>query len=319
MMLSMLKRHLPYRWQRRIDTSRHDRAVRAILDTPPIRPAQDGLVLFSMIGTAVLLPYLVAVKSLWRQLRRGRIVVLDDGTLTPTDKAILARHCGDPEIIDIASVQTGEFPQGGTWERLLTILDRRGGEYWVQLDSDTVTVGPVPEVEQAIQTNRSFTLLGGTDAEIGAVPLADLASQLYPDGPQEGHIQQRVESRMGEMRRDLGWRYIRGCSGFTGFAAGNAGRSLARAFLAEMERLVGPEDTSIWGTEQITSNFLIANEVAPVLLRADRYLNYWGKPWNEQAAFVHFVGTHRYDNDAYAGESRKAIAALQAEATTIAA
>ena len=92
----MLTRHLPYRWRRRIDSGRHDRAIRAILDTPPIRPATDGLVLFSMIGTAVLLPYLVAVKSLWHQLRRGRIVILDDGTLTASDKAVLARHCGDP-------------------------------------------------------------------------------------------------------------------------------------------------------------------------------------------------------------------------------
>lgn len=319
MLVSMLKSHLPYRWQRRIDSGKHNRAVREILDTPPIRPSQDGLVLFSMIGTAVVLPYLVAVKSLWKQLRRGRIVILDDGTLTGPDKAILARHCGDPEFIDIASVRTGEFPTGGTWERLLTILDRRSGEYWVQLDSDTVTIGPVPEVERAIQTNRSFTLLGGPDAEIGAIALQNIAEQLYPDGPQDGHIQQRVESRMGEMRADLGWRYIRGCSGFTGFAAGNPGRKLAGGFLAEMERLVGSDDISIWGTEQITSSFVIANEVAPVLLPYDRYLNYWGNPWRDDAGFIHFVGTHRYDNDAYADESRKVIAALQHEAGSMAA
>lgn len=310
----MLTRHLPYRWRRKIDTGRHDRAIRAILNTPPIRPANDGLVLFSMIGTAVVLPYLVAVKSLWHQLQRGRIVILDDGTLTASDKATLALHCGDPEIIEIASVDTGSFPRGGTWERLLTILDRRTDEYWIQLDSDTVTVGPLPEVEQAIQTNRSFTLLGGTDAEVGALPLGEFTRRLYPDGPQEGHIQSRVESRMAAMRADLDWVYIRGCSGFAGFAAGNAGRLLAGAFLAEMTRLVGPDDISIWGTEQITSSFVIANEVSPILLPSVRYLNYWGTPWDSRAGFVHFVGTHRYDNDAYAAESRKVIAALQAGA-----
>lgn len=309
----MLTRYLPYRWRRRIDASRHDRAVRDILDTAPIRPAGDGLVLASMIGTAVVLPYLVAVKSLWRQLRRGRIVLLDDGTLTMADKAILAHHCGDPEFIDIASVQTGEFPRGGTWERLLTILDRRDDEYWLQLDSDTVTLGPVPEVQQAIQANRSFTLLGGTDAEIGALPLPEIAARLYPNGSEDGHIQVRIESRMGEMGRDHGWRYVRGCSGFAGFAAGNAGRRLAGAFLSEMERLVGPHDIAIWGTEQITSNFVIANEEAPVLLSATRYFNYWGEPWRENASFAHFVGTHRYDNNAYAEQSRKAIAAIQGE------
>lgn len=307
----MLTRHLPYRWRRKIETGRHDRAIRAILNTPPIRPANDGLVLFSMIGTAVVLPYLVAVKSLWHQLQRGRIVLLDDGTLTASDKATLALHCGDPEIINIASVDTGNFPRGGTWERLLTILDRRTDEYWIQLDSDTVTVGPLPEVEQAIQTNRSYTLLGGPDAEVGALLLSEFTHRLYRDGLQDGHIQSRVESGMATMRADLGWRYIRGCSGFAGFAAGNAGRLLAGAFLAEMTRLVGPEDISIWGTEQITSSFVIANEVSPILLPSARYLNHWGTPWESDASFVHFVGTHRYDNDAYATESRKVIATLQ--------
>ena len=315
----MLTRHLPYRWRRRIDTGRHDRAIRAILDTPPIRPATDGLVLFSMIGTAVLLPYLVAVKSLWHQLQRGRIVILDDGTLTASDKAVLARHCGDPEIIDIGAVQTGEFPRGGTWERLLTILDRRSNEYWIQLDSDTVTLGPVLEVEQAIQMNRSFTLLGGTDGEIGALPLPEIAARLYPQGPEEGHIQSRVESRMHEMRNDLPWRYIRGCSGFAGFAAGNAGRLLAAAFLSEMERLVGPDDITIWGTEQITSNFIVANEVSPVLLPSARYVNYGGEPWPDGTGFVHFVGTHRYDNDAYAEQSRRVIATLQKQGASVVA
>lgn len=312
----MLTRYLPYRWRTRLATQRHNRAIRAILDTPPIVPANDGLVLFSMIGTAVLCPYLVAVKSLWHQLRRGRVVILDDGTLTASDKAVLAHHCGNPEIIPIASVRTGEFPQGGTWERLLTILDRRVNEYWLQLDSDTVTLGPVPEVARAIEANRSFTLLGGSDAEIGALPLADIAARLYPQGPQdEGHIQARVESRMGLMGGDPGWRYIRGCSGFAGFAAGNVGRLLAGAFLTELKQQIGERDVTIWGTEQITSSFIVANEPAPVLLPSTRYLNYWGTPWGREAGFVHFVGTHRYDHGCYAEQSRALIAALQTDRT----
>ena len=156
---------LPRRWRTKKEAAAHAEAIAGILDTPPIVPKQDGLVLFSMIGTAVLLPYLVAVKSLWGELGRGRIAILDDGTLTAQDRAILAHHCGDPELFAIDRVDTGGFPKGGCWERFLTILDHRGGEYWVQLDSDTVTLGPVPEVAQAIATNRSFTLLGGGDAE----------------------------------------------------------------------------------------------------------------------------------------------------------
>lgn len=301
---------LPHRWRVKKEAARHAEAIADILDTPPLVPRRDGLVLFSMIGTEVLLPYLVAVKSLWRELGRGRVAILDDGTLTAQDRAILAHHCGDPELMAARQVDTAGFPNGGCWERFLTILDHRNGEYWIQLDSDTVTLGSVPEVGRAIDTNRSFTLLGGVDSGEQPLELATFAKKLYPQGPQEGHIQARIESRLGEVERP-GWRYVRGCAGFAGFAAGGAGRSLASAFLAQMAELVGEREMAIWGTEQIASNFHIANEPEPVLLPYGRYLNYWNEDWDDDAAFVHFVGTHRYDNGAYERASRIAIDKLK--------
>lgn len=307
---AMIQRYLPYRLRNRIDAARHARAVASVLDTPPIVPRQDGVVIFSMIGTKVLMPYLVAVKSLWHQLRRGRIVVMDDGTLTAEDRAVLAKHCGDPEIIPIDSVKRGPFPEGGTWERFLTILDRRESEYWIQLDSDTVTLGPVDEVDAAIARNRSFALLGGPEAEIGVLPIAEFSRKLYPQGPAEGHVQIRVESRLGQIPPKNEWRYVRGCSGFAGFAAQGEGRPLAAAFLAEMERLIGKDDTHIWGTEQVASNFQLANEPEPVLLPSARYINYFGEEWPAEAAWLHFIGTHRHDNGSYIDASLKAIAML---------
>lgn len=301
---------LPHRWRVKREAGRHNEAIAAILDTPPIQAQRDGLVIFSMIGTAVLLPYLVAVKSLHAQLGRGRIAILDDGTLTGADRGILAAHLGDPQIIRLEEVPQGPFPRGGCWERLLTILDRRAGEYWLQLDSDTVTLGPVPELVRAIASNRSFTLMGGADAPMEPLALAAFAARYYPDGPQDGHVQARIESRMGELAANPNWKYLRGCAGFAGFAAGNAGRDLAAAFLAWMTATIGQDDAAIWGTEQVASNFLIANEGAPVCLPYDRYVNYWGEDWGADAAFVHFVGAHRYDNGAYARASRQAIAAL---------
>jgi hypothetical protein len=302
---------LPYRWRVKHQAGRHNEAIAAILDTPPLVPQRDGLVLFSMIGTAVVLPYLVAVKSLWQHLGRGRVAILDDGTLTAQDRAILAAHLGDPQILKIDDVPRGAFPHGGCWERLLTILDHRAGEYWLQLDSDTVTLGPVPELERAIASNRSFTMLGGDDVPPEPLELGEFARTYYPDGPVDGHVQSRVESRMADLAPNLGWKYIRGCAGFAGFAAGNAGRDLAGAFLRRMAAVIGGDDTAIWGTEQIASNFLVANEPGAVCLPHNRYLNYWGEPWGQDAAFVHFVGSHRYDNGAYLAASQQAIAALQ--------
>lgn len=302
-----MHRFLPYRWRTKIEATRHAEAIAHVLDTPPIVPKSDGLVLFSMIGTAVVLPYLVAVKSLWAQLGRGRVAILDDGTLTAQDRVILAVHCGDPEIIRIQSVETAPFPTGGCWERFLTILDRRRSEYWLQLDSDTLTLGPVDDVAQAIAANRSFTLLGGPDSPTGPMPLGAFAASFHPAGPAQGHVQQELESRFAALPQAADWRYIRGCAGFAGFAAGGNGRPLAKAFLDAMTGLVGSDKVTAWGTEQVASNFQVANDPAPVLLPYSRYLNYWGEAWDEDAAFVHFVGTHRHANGAYVHASCAAI------------
>jgi hypothetical protein len=162
----------------------HKRQCRALLRTPAIAPKHDGVILFSMIGTAVVLPYLLAIKSLHHQLQRGRIVLLDDGTLTVADKAVLAEQLGNPDIIPIASVDTGVCPKGGTWERLLTIQRLRADNYVIQLDSDTVTLGPVDEVAAALAANRSFTLSGGEkEAPLGFLPLPDFLKTFYPSGP----------------------------------------------------------------------------------------------------------------------------------------
>ena len=99
----------------RISSARFHLAARRILDTPPIVPREDGVILFSMMGSRVLLAYLVAIKSVHASLQKGRIVILDDGTLTDRDRALLAHHCGDPHIVSIRDVDTGPFPRGGTW------------------------------------------------------------------------------------------------------------------------------------------------------------------------------------------------------------
>jgi hypothetical protein len=297
---------------RKIREAQFNRAARAVLATPPARPLDDGVVIFSMIGTRVLLPYLVAAKSFQARLGRGRFAILDDGTLTAADKAVLAHHLGDPPITPIASVDTGPCPRGGTWERLLTILDLRRDNFVIQLDSDIVVLDAVPEVLAAIESGTSFTLRGGSTAEI--VPQAEIAAWAQGQrAPGHQHVQSAIEQAMDQVaipgRPNL--LYVRGCSGFAGFAPGREGRGLAEAFSCEGERLLGRDHWSEWGSEQVTSNFVIANERDPLLLPYDRYLNFWNEPVRAGAALVHFVGTHRYHRGAYLGASKAAIAHLK--------
>lgn len=292
---------------------RHTSLARRVLATPPVRPRDDGVILFSMIGTRVLLPYLVAAKSLHHHLERGRFMVMDDGTLTAGDRATLAHHLGNPRTLALTEIDTGACPRGGTWERLLAILDLRANDYVIQLDSDTVTLGPVPEVAAAIDAAHSFTLLGDARAEaLGVLPAAQFTAAHRPDlsAPRaSGHIQTLIEAALPRMDLpDL--KYARGCSGFAGFAPSAGGRALATAFSAEAERLIGRGKWREWGSEQVTSNMVIANERDALLLPYARYTNYWNQPLAPSVAFAHFIGTYRFHGGAYGRATRDAIRAL---------
>lgn len=297
--------------RRKIGAWQHGRAVRDILNTPPIMPRDDGVILFSMIGTAVVLPYLVAVKSLHAQLGRGRIVLLDDGTLTGADKALLAYHVGHPEILTFADIETAPCPKGNCWERLLAILDLRRAHYVIQLDSDTVTLGPVPEIRDAIDANRSFTLGGGAeDVAYGFMTVPDMIRDIYPEGPLYPHIQSVIESALRDVPGAEELRYIRGCAGFAGFSRSATGRALAERFAVDAGAVVGPRFAE-WGSEQAASNFVVANDPDPIQLPYHRYTNHWEEALPADPAFIHYIGTYRYDRGSYVAASQRAIRQLK--------
>lgn len=296
---------------RKLGAWQHGRAVRQILDTPPVVPCNDGVILFSMIGTAVVLPYLVAVKSLHARLRRGRIMLLDDGTLTKDDKAVLAHHCGNPQIFTLSEIDTAPCPAGNCWERLLAILDLRRDHYVIQLDSDTVTLGPVPEIEEAILNNRSFTLGGGVeDVSHGFMTIPQMIRDIYPDGPIYPHIQSVIESALRDIPGTDSLKYIRGCAGFAGFAKSVSGRALAERFALDAGRSVGHR-FSEWGSEQVASNFVVANDPDPIQLPYDRYTNHWEEALPANPAFIHYIGTYRYDRGSYVASTEHAITILR--------
>lgn len=293
----------------RIREARFTLQARDVLRTPPLKANDDGLVIFSMIGTRVLVPYLVAAKSLHHQLQRGRFVILDDGSLTANDRDVLAHHLDNPQVIAIGDVATAPAPRGGCWERLFALLDQRRTDYVIQLDSDTVTLGPVPEIEAAIAAGRDFTLKG--EASSAWLPIASFGKdpQTVPTG---AHVQIAIEAVMdqaGQAMPEL-THYVRGCAGFAGFAPGGLGREVGERFSQVAAGLIGAERWAQWGSEQVMSNLIVANEGEPVLLPYDRYLNYWAEPVPVDAALVHFVGTYRFHAGTYAKAAHRAIAAM---------
>jgi hypothetical protein len=66
-----------------------------------------------------------------------------------------------------------------------------------------------------------------------------------------------------------------------------------------------------WGSEQVMSNVIVANEGEPVLLPYGRYLNFWNEDLPADTAFAHFIGTYRFHRGAYADATAQAIAFLK--------
>jgi hypothetical protein len=281
------------------------RRVRGVLATPALRPGGKGLTIVTMLGTRDVLPYLLAVKSVQRHLPPARLVVLDDGSLTEADRGLLGVQLGRPEIRSIAAVPNEACPRGGCWERLLHILDLTREGYVIQLDSDVLANGPLPEVVAAVAANRSFTLT--SDLQYGIVTLEEAAAALAGCDPAE--LQYAAEQTLPRLPPGLGRLYVRGSAGFAGFAQGAAGRAEGEAFSRAMAALMGVR-WSEWGTEQVASNYLVANAPGAVVLPWPKYRCFYGAGLGPETVLAHFVGTWRYEAGVYAARARQVIADL---------
>lgn len=286
----------------------HGLRCRAILDSDPVRLRPAPLRVVSMVSRFDCRMYLVAIKSFYRQLPGGAITVIDDGSLTARQREALRHHLAGVEIVGIDGIATGRCPRGGCWERLLHILDRSAESYVIQLDADTLTTGPVPEVVAAALENRAFTLKGGANEAIHG--LAAAAAQVAERDTR--YMQIRAEQALPRLPADMGRFYVRGSAGFAGFARGGPGRDKAEAFSTMMQGMLG-ESWAEWGSEQITSNFLVANSPSGQALPWPRYCCFLPGVDADAATFLHFIGSSRFEGGVYARRSREVIAAILAE------
>jgi hypothetical protein len=253
--------------------------------------------------------YLLAVQSFCRELGRvPRVVILNDGSLTEPDCATLRAHIPSVRIVRIAEVPSSDCPKGSCWERLLLISDLVQVSYVVQLDSDTLTLNSIPEISECIDANRSFTLMGDRSyPEIESMTSACLRSK----GNLSPMVQAVCERSFDQLAESASLKYVRGNAGFTGFAKGSIDRAAIVRF-SELMRRIAKETWDEWGSEQVTSNLLIANSANALTLEFPKYLSYWAHPdvSYEDASFIHFIGPHRFSNGFYLKSARKVIASL---------
>ena len=293
-----------YRLNKKINTWQLDRAIAGILDTPPIELKDAPWCIVSMVAKGDLLTYLLALKSFYPVLGGGKVAAIIDRDTPQTIRETLTQHVPGLEFVILEDIPTDPCQRGGTWERLLYVLDRSEREYTIQLDADTLTVAPdLEEVVQCVKTNRPFTMSDGFEL----LPFPEVAEEA--DATPSNYIG-IVAERMFARYPDAPMRYVRGSSGFAGFSHGGFTRAQMTRFHIEMERLVGAKRWREWGTEQVGSNFAIANSPDAVVLPYPEYTSFTPHAARNHAKFFHFIGAWRFLDAYYAARAQEVIEKL---------
>ena len=269
----------------------YERVVKGVLNTPPLQPGKLPFIALSMVHQRDVLPYLVAIKSFAKRANPQRVVIVCDPTIGDKERQIFKKHVPHVELRDAAEFRNPDIPVGGTWERLSAISEYAAKAYTVQLDADTITVGSVPEVIAAIKSNFGFVI--GEDPEQPLLTLLDAAAISKNWG--DKHIQAFAEKRMSSAGLIMNL-YVRGCSGFTGFPVDAEMKSKMLDFSRKM-RKISQLRWNEWGTEQITSNYIVANSNGAKVLPFPAYRT--PKNTMKNVKFAHFIGYVRFANNLY--------------------
>lgn len=256
-----------------------------------------GLSVLTQLQHKDVILYLAAIKSFTRHVPVAEVHVLNDGSLTDADRTLLTAIVPGIAIVSIDRFRDPLLPSGGTWERLAAVADFAKHQYVIQLDADTLTLGPLPEVLDAVRKRCSFTIGTWDGQEIETV--GDRAAQAREVRNRGGrHVQIQAEASLDRLSAAPALRYVRGCSGFAGFAPADNLRDLMQEISPQMDRLIG-DAWRHWGSEQVMSNFLVANAVDATVLPHPTYCD-CSKIRVPETRFVHFIGSCRFNGGRYA-------------------
>jgi hypothetical protein len=247
--------------------------------------------------------YLLAIKSLYLQIRHGHVVVINDGSLTGGDLSILSHHIPRIEVIEVEAVDTHGFPRGGTWERLVKIVELTRDHYVIQADADTLASASIPEVVQCWRANQSFLL--GTDCgqEIAPAAVSARLAQSWIAQASRITVGALAEAALDRLPEAAPQNYVHASSGFAGFAKGGFRIADLKSFSDWMRHQLGPRWDE-WGSEQIASNYLLANAPDAKVLPFERYACFEPHVQPGARPFLHFIGSHRYNDGLYRKRAR---------------
>jgi len=298
---------MPLLSRRTVQQKVHDLLCAGIRRTPPLRIVPAPVTILSMVSARDLLMYLGAIKSFYAQFGQGRVCVINDGSLTAGHLDLLKENVPGVDLVHIDDAPRRKVPKGGTWERLLYMVELSRDSYVIQLDADTLTRAPIEEVREAVRTGRPFIISGDRDpAQIQTRQAVSALARLSASQ----HVQVEMERRLADIDT-LKPCYVRGCSAFFGLPAGLLSLDEVEEWSQTMEAVLGRRWTE-WGTEQASANYLLANLPGTLVLQSPKYTHRWRERPADESAFIHFIGSNRFDKQYYARETRKTIRALKA-------
>jgi hypothetical protein len=286
------------------------KTARTVLKTPVLPKGSMPFILVSMVQQRDVYSYLVAVKSFAIYTNPTRIVVVCDPSITEVDRAIFRQHIPHIELRNAIEFVNSYIPRGGCWERLYAISGYSSEGYVVQLDADTVTLQSNEFVRDSILNKKGFVL--GELRNQKLLQLDDAGAMARHKMVQEAgmpvHIQVLAESVMDTLGLHENMRYVRGCAGFTGFPLDVKMREKLLLFSKTMGAHFGKRWHD-WGTEQITSNYLVASCPGTAVLPFPAY----GTPdvADSNTVFLHFIGSMRFINGHYQRATRKIVDQLR--------
>jgi hypothetical protein len=269
------------------------------------------LVLVSQTCHRDLNMYLLALKSFTRFIPPRQVVILDDGSLTRSDKIVLRQHIATVEIRSVGSViNIGPCPKLNFWERILLVADLVRSDYVIQLDSDTLTLRNPTAVSRAIYDNRTFTQAGDDGERI--LPGTDIAKRMQPQlhASRHNHTQLAAEASLDHAVSRGIESYVRGCAGFTGFGKGSFSRQRVEQYTVVMRDAVGAFKWNERGSDQVMSNLIVANTPGAEVLPFEDYCYHRPELDLSARTFIHFLGTYRFNLGRYRRLGRRVVREL---------
>ena len=297
-----------YKLKDRMRRARFAGACSGVMRTAPITlDASSGVVVLSQLQHKDVLMFMLAAKSFAKHVRPCAVFVLNDGSLSSKDRALLSWHIPGVTVLELPAFRSAACPTGGCWERLLAISSLVRDNYVIQLDSDTLTVGDIDEVRRCVGEQKAFAL--GTWDRQGFESMRERVetARKVNHGPVP-HVQLVAEANFDKLTNFESLRYVRGCAGFAGFARQSFEREFVETISAEMRAAIG-DKWAEWGSEQVMSNIVVANIPNAVVLPHPKYADcHKMKPGVTE--FIHFIGSCRFDAGNYARLGAEVIATL---------